>query len=81
MGQEPNQITQDIAQARAELGSNLGELEHKVKSVADWRCQFKKRPMAILGLAFGGGLLLSRLMKHTNGRRGKWRRHSWIPVI
>lgn len=81
MGQEPDQITQDIAQARAELGSNLGELEHKVKSVADWRCQFQKRPMAILGLAFGGGLLLSRLVKQTNGRGKRRRRHSWIPVV
>jgi len=46
------------------LGSNLQELETRVKQATDWREQFRKNPMAMLGIAFGGGILLS-----TVGRR------------
>ena len=62
MGEKSDEIAREIEERRAELGSNLQDLEQKVKGVTDWRQQFQKRPFAMLGLAFGGGLLLSRMI-------------------
>ena len=65
MSQSPEQIESDIDKTRAELHSNLQELENKVKSAADWRQLFAKHPGAMAAAAFGVGALLSTLM----GRR------------
>jgi ElaB/YqjD/DUF883 family membrane-anchored ribosome-binding protein len=62
MGETPGQITQEIEQTRARLGSNLHELETRVKQATDWREQFRKNPMAMLGIAFGGGIMLSAVV-------------------
>jgi len=62
MGQTADQIKQEIDQQRETLGSNLQELETKVKDTVDWRTQFEQRPMAGVGLAFGAGFLLSVLL-------------------
>ena len=58
MGQTPSEITHKIEQTRAELGSNLRELETRVKEITDWRRQFQKSPFLLVTLAFGGGILL-----------------------
>jgi hypothetical protein len=50
MGERSDEITRDIEQTRAELGFNLQELEHKVKGLVS--------PLTMIGLAFGGGILL-----------------------
>ena len=65
MGEATSQIEAHIEQTRAELGSNLHELEQKVKSVTDWRQQFERNPMLMLGLALAGGFLLANIL----GRR------------
>jgi len=62
MGQTADQIKQEIDQQREMLGSNLQQLQTKVKETVDWRTQFEQRPMAGVGLAFGAGFLLSVLM-------------------
>lgn len=76
MGQGPDQIESRIGATVDRLGENLHELEGRVKSVTDWRGQFRRRPMALAGLAFAGGILLSVL---TSGRarppRGPGLRH------
>jgi hypothetical protein len=59
MGETPDQIERHIYEKRSELGENINELQQKVKTAVDWRAQFDQRPMTMLGLAFGGGLLLS----------------------
>ena len=59
MGEKSNEIERNIEQTRAELGSNLQALEEKVKGAADWRRQFDKSPLTMIGLAFGGGMLLA----------------------
>src|ERR1039457_4370277 len=41
-----------------------------VKRAVDWRVQFEERPMSMIGLAFGGGVLLSTLI----GGRSRSRR-------
>jgi hypothetical protein len=61
MDQTTDQIEAHIEDTRKDLGANLQELEVKVKSAADWRHQFRRNPMAMLGAAFGGGVLLALL--------------------
>lgn len=73
-GQTANQIENFIENKRADLGSNLQELEQKVRSATDWQQHFRKNPMTMLGLAFGGGILLATMA----GRRssGSYSVHS-----
>jgi hypothetical protein len=74
MGEKPDQIERHIYETRNELGENISELQEKVRIAVDWRAQFDQRPMLMIGLAFGGGLLLSALL--TGRRRGNSQRSS-----
>ncbi len=72
MGERSDQIAHEIQQQRAELGANLHELENRIESATDWREQFRRYPFMMMGLAFGGGLILSRMISskrqpETNG--------------
>lgn len=69
MGQTASQIEDHIDNKREDLGSNLRELEDRVKSVTDWHRQFKSRPMVFLGLAFGGGAVLASIVRRPSDRR------------
>jgi hypothetical protein len=71
MEQTAQQIETHIENTRDELGSNLYELERKVKSVTDWKEQFQKNPMLILGAAFSGGVLLASVMSGRRSRRNE----------
>jgi len=71
MGQTTSQIEAHIEDTRADLGSNLQELEQKVKSVTDWRQHFRSNPMTMVGVAFGGGVLLATMMGGRKHRRGE----------
>lgn len=62
MGQTTHQIERHIEHTRGALGSNLQELEHRVKSVTDWKQHFQSSPMTMLGVAFGGGILLATML-------------------
>jgi hypothetical protein len=62
MAERPDQIERHIESARTELGSNLQELEHKVKQATDWRTHFERHPMMLIGAAFGGGVLLASML-------------------
>jgi hypothetical protein len=66
MAERPDQIEQHIASTRHQLGNNLHELENKVKQAADWKTYYERNPMLMVGLAFGGGVLLASMMA---GRR------------
>lgn len=61
MGEAASQVRREIEERRDDLGENLQRLESKVKRTTDWRAQFDERPMMMMGVAFGGGLLLSSL--------------------
>ena len=61
MGESTDQIKKEIAIQRDNLGSNLNELENKAKSLTDWRGQFQKNPMTMVGVAFAGGLLIATI--------------------
>ena len=69
MGQTTNQIERHIEDTRGALGSNLQELEHKVKSVTDWKQHFQTSPMTMLGVAFGGGILLATMLGGKKRKR------------
>jgi hypothetical protein len=72
MGATTNQIARHIEKTRDDLGSNIHELERKVRSVTDWKQYFRNSPMTMLGLAFGGGVLLAS----TGGKRRHSSSHS-----
>lgn len=61
METNPQEIERELSQERTALGQNVAELEHRAKDAVDWRKQFDKSPGLLLGLAFGGGLLLAGL--------------------
>ena len=78
MGERSDQITRQIERTRGELGANLNELEHKAKEIIDWRKQVEKKPLTMIGVAFGGGLLLSRLFTGSSRARRRYRaRDTW----
>jgi len=68
MDERADQIEQDIHKTRADLSDNLNELEEKVRSTFDWRTQFQERPMTMLAVAFGGGILASALLPSRRRR-------------
>ena len=61
MGEAASQVRREIEERRDDLEENLQRLELKVKRTTDWRAQFDERPMMMMGVAFGGGVLLSTL--------------------
>lgn len=73
MDERSDQINQQIAETRSELGANLQELEHKVKDATDWRKQFQNNPLTMIGLAFGGGILLSRVVRGRSRSTHRYR--------
>jgi hypothetical protein len=77
MGTTTNQIENHIEHTREDLGANLQELENKVKSVTDWRRQFENNPMTMIGVAFGGGVLLGAMM--NGAKRNRYTRRSSGP--
>jgi hypothetical protein len=68
MGERADQIAQQIYQTRNELGENFSELEQKVKGAFDWRTQMEERPVTMLAVALGGGMLLSALLRSLSSR-------------
>lgn len=77
MDERSDQIVEHIEHQRQNLGRNLDELQNRIKQTADWRSQFDRHPMALMGVAMGGGLLLGALVKSGGGRSGrKWRSSS-----
>jgi hypothetical protein len=62
MGEKTDEIERHIREQRRELGQNISELQQKVKDTVNWRAQFEQHPVAMLGIALGGGLLLSGIL-------------------
>jgi hypothetical protein len=72
MDEKPDQIMNHIEEQRDELGRHINELGTRVKRSVDWRAQFDRNPMLMMGVAMGGGLLLGAIV---NGRSRS--DHSW----
>lgn len=78
MGETTDQIERHIEDQREDLRSNLRELEDRMKSVMDWRRQFRRNPAVGLGLAVGGGLLLAGLFGGAGPRRESGQRRARV---
>jgi hypothetical protein len=65
MDEKPDEIMNQIESQRERLGQNLNELESRVKRSTDWRAQFDKNPMLLMGAALGGGVLLGSIVGGT----------------
>ncbi len=61
MDERTGQIVGELLEERQKLGDSVAELERKVKASANWRGYFARKPWMAVGLALGGGLLLSAL--------------------
>ncbi len=66
MGEKTDEIERHIREQRRELGQNISELQQKVKDTLNWRTQFEQHPIAMFGMALGGGLLLSGILTHRH---------------
>jgi hypothetical protein len=70
MDDSPTALRRTIAATKDDLTHDLDVLEAKGKALVDWRAHVDKRPLAMLGVAFVGGLLASSMV---GGRRSSRR--------
>jgi predicted dienelactone hydrolase len=69
MDEKPNKIVEHIDRERNRLGENIDELEARVKDTTDIRAHFDRHPMMMMGIALGGGMLLSGLVAGASRSR------------
>jgi ElaB/YqjD/DUF883 family membrane-anchored ribosome-binding protein len=62
MGETPDEIKQEVEEARNRLGRDLNDLEYQVRRTLDWRTQFNRHPMAFIGAAFGLAFVIGLLL-------------------
>jgi hypothetical protein len=72
MDERPDQIEEHIHRTRGDLRENFNELQDKVKSTFDWRTQFEQRPLTMMGLAVGGGILAAAIIPRGGRRRRRY---------
>ena len=65
-----DELEREIAAEQEALGENLAELEHQAKDLVDWRAHVRKNPLAMMGVAFGGGVLLAAMAGPSKSRSG-----------
>lgn len=58
MAQSTEQIASHIEGTRQALGSNVEELERKIRTATDWRHHFEESPLTWVGAAMVGGAIL-----------------------
>jgi hypothetical protein len=72
MDERPDQIEEHIHRTRGDLRENLNELQDRVRSAFDWRTQFEQRPLTMMGLALGGGVLAAAMLPRGGRRRKRY---------
>ena len=70
MAQTTDEIRQHIEARRGRLAQDINELEYRVRQTVDFKEQFRRHTGAILGSAFGAGLLFG-LLTGGNSRERK----------
>lgn len=68
MGETAENVKSHIDEQRAELTENVDELEGRMKEFTDWEHQFQEHPLLLMGVAFGGGFLLSSLLTGSGNK-------------
>jgi hypothetical protein len=58
VGEDTNQIEQDIRETRSDLGRNLDELSDRARQLVSWRSQYRDHSRVFLGAAFSAGLVV-----------------------
>jgi hypothetical protein len=58
MARNPNEIRQDVQEARRELEFSLGDLKAKVRELTDWKKQLSENRQAALIVAGGAGFVI-----------------------
>lgn len=73
MKDDTERLEREIALEKAALADNLVTLESKAREVTDWRWQVRQRPLASVGVAVAGGVILAMLTggRAPRGRRGE----------
>lgn len=61
MGESTEQLEWNIAAERRDLGRNLHALERKANALTDWRTFYRRHPLAVIGVAFGGSMVVGLL--------------------
>ncbi|HVT38506.1 MAG TPA: hypothetical protein VHE78_05660 [Gemmatimonadaceae bacterium] len=69
-------LEREIAAEQNALGENLAKLEHQAKELLDLRSYVRKNPLAMMGVAFGGGVLLAAMAGSSKSRSGA--RRGWL---
>lgn len=65
-------LEREIALEKVALSENLAALEVKTRELADWRWQVRQRPLAAVGAALAGGVVLAMLTSRRAPRsRGR----------
>lgn len=67
MSSRTDQIKSELQGNRDALRANFEELEHKAKSVIDWKRHFAKHPGAMLAAALAAGALLATVSARRRG--------------
>lgn len=57
-----DRLEREVSQTRSSLRENVGELQTRARHLTDWRAQVNEHPMAMMGLALGGGLLAASMI-------------------
>lgn len=58
-----DRIEHEIAEEKDALRYNVGELKERAREVVDWRTQVERHPLALMGAAAVGGLLLASVLR------------------
>lgn len=70
---DTERLEREIALEKVALTENLAALEVKTRELTDWRWQVRQRPLASVGVALAGGVVLAML---TTRRAPRARRRS-----
>ena len=76
MAQEPVKIKEHIEAEREQLGRDFEEIEHRMKTAADWRYWYERNTVAMLGAAAAGGFLLANYLGRNSTPRSLSNRSS-----
>ena len=81
MGETVDQIEAHLERQREALRAHLDELEENIETAFNWRYVFRAHPLAMMGAAFGGGVLLARLTTRSGRACGDAPRTGDLDVL